>query len=86
MKCSNRAKSDFSIGVMQDGLSDDPFSSKKSSITVKASVKNRVGYEAGYDTVCAKVPESRELIGDREEISLYPYGCAKLHMTELPII
>ena len=44
------------------------------------------GYEDGYDTVCAKVPKSREPVSDEEEVTLYPYGCAKLRMTELPLI
>jgi len=42
--------------------------------------------EEGFETVCAKVPESREPIGEAREINLYPYGCAKLRMTELPLI
>ena len=29
---------------------------------------------------------SREALGDEEEITLYPYGCAKLRMTEIPKI
>ncbi len=64
-----------------------PFSSANPPVTVKASVqKISWGYEDGYDTVCAKVPESREPISDAKEILLYPYGCAKLRMTEIPLI
>ena len=44
------------------------------------------GFEDGYDTVCAKMPQSRVPIGQIEEILLYPYGCAKLRMTELPLV
>ena len=43
-------------------------------------------YEDGYDTVCSKIPESRVPMGKETEIHLYPYGCAKLRMTEIPKI
>ncbi|MBR5314845.1 MAG: glycoside hydrolase family 127 protein, partial [Clostridia bacterium] len=73
--------------LCRNAMSDVPFSSKNPSVTVKAYVKKiNWGYEDGYDTVCAKIPESREPVGEKEEIILYPYGCAKLRMTELPII
>lgn len=66
---------------------DIPFSSKKPPVVVKAKVKNIAwGFENGYETVCAKVPESTTQLGEEKEIELYPYGCAKLRMTELPLI
>lgn len=43
------------------------------------------GYESGFESVCEKAPASREPISDEAEIELYPYGCAKLRMTELPL-
>ena len=56
-------------------------------VVVKARVKPiDWGYEDGYDTVCAKVPQSLEPLGEARELELYPYGCARLRMTELPII
>lgn len=68
-------------------VSEVPFSSENPPVTVKATVKKiNWGYEDGYDAVCAKVPESREPLSEAEEILLYPYGCAKLRMTEIPII
>lgn len=68
-------------------ISDVPFSSKKPPVVVKAKVKNIAwGFENGYETVCAKVPESTTQLGEEKEIELYPYGCAKLRMTELPLI
>ena len=36
--------------------------------------------------VCAKVPESRTPLEEEKEIELYPCGCAKLRMTELPLV
>lgn len=79
--CSDR------LEIQRGNVDDVPFSSEKPPVTVKATVKKiNWGYEDGYDTVCAKIPESREPIGDAAEILLYPYGCAKLRMTEMPII
>ena len=64
-----------------------PFSSETPPVTVKTRAqKINWGYADGYDTVCAKVPDSREPISEPEEITLHPYGCSKLRMTELPIL
>ncbi|MBQ9080962.1 MAG: glycoside hydrolase family 127 protein [Clostridia bacterium] len=69
-------------------LADIPFSSESPAIVVHAKVR-RIdwGLEDGYETVCAKTPASRKPIDEEErDIELYPYGCAKLRMTELPKI
>ncbi len=64
-----------------------PYSAKNPPIFIKAKARKiNWGYEHGYDTVCAKVPNSRKPISDVEEITLIPYGCAKLRMTELPFV
>ena len=68
-------------------MSGVPFASQKPPVTVKAKVKKIAwGLEDGYDTVCAKVPKSITPLEEEKEIVLYPYGCAKLRMTELPLI
>ena len=83
----NYAYSSQNLEIQRGEVSGIPFSSENPPVTVKASVKKiDWGYEDGYDTVCAKVPESREAVSGEEEILLYPYGCAKLRMTEIPII
>lgn len=66
---------------------DVPFSSGNPPVALKARMK-RIdwGFEDGYDSVCAKKPRSRRAISDEEEVILYPYGCAKLRMTEMPLI
>jgi hypothetical protein len=87
-------KSDWSYGfadseltVEYRGMTDIPFSSVKPPLVLRANLsKIDWGYEDGYDTVCAKVPQSRTAISKPESISLYPYGCAKLRMTEMPFI
>ena len=83
----NYAYSSDRLEVIENGVSDVPFSSVKPPVAIRTGVKKiDWGYEDGYDTVCAKIPESREPLGDEEEILLYPYGCAKLRMTEIPKI
>jgi len=87
-------KSEWSFGyasdkfeVMRGKVADIPFSSESPAVTVKASVKPiEWGFEEGFETVCAKQPESREPIGEAKDIKLYPYGCAKLRMTEMPLL
>ncbi len=64
-----------------------PFSSVEPPVKITARVKEiEWGYEDGYDSVCAKLPESREPISEAKDIILYPYGCAKLRMTEIPLV
>ena len=68
-------------------ISDIPFSSVHPPVVIKARISPiSWGMLDGYDTVCASVPESRTPIGEEKEIELYPYGCAKLRMTELPLV
>lgn len=68
-------------------VGDVPFSSEKPPLVIKAEVKRIAwGLEDGYETVCAKVPESRIPLSEAKIVELYPYGCAKLRMTELPLI
>lgn len=75
------------LEIERRGISDIPFSSQNPPVIVKAKVKKiSWGFEDGYETVCAKVPESRTPLDEEKEIELYPYGSAKLRMTELPLI
>lgn len=63
------------------------FSSQNPPVMLKARVKKvNWGLEDGFEYVCAKKPLSYRGIGDTREILLYPYGCAKLRMTELPLV
>lgn len=69
------------------GISDVPFSSKTPAITLSAKVK-RIdwGMERGYAALAAEQPRSRKTFGEEKTIELYPYGSAKLRMTEIPLI
>ena len=69
------------------GVGQIPFSESAPPVTVQATMQQIPwGLEDRYEAVCAKVPQSRTPIGAPEEKCLYPYGCAKLRMTELPLI
>lgn len=66
-------------------LDEIPFSSEHPPVVLKAIVqKIDWGLEEGYETACAKIPHATKPLSGDEEITLYPYGCAKLRMTELP--
>ncbi len=69
------------------GIGDTPFSSQNPPVTLTAKVVPIAwGLEDGFESVCSKMPESREPEGDVREVELIPYGCAKLRMTELPLV
>jgi hypothetical protein len=83
----NYAFSSLELKLNQKSLSDIPFSSERPPVTLTAKMKQIPwGLAERHENVCAKVPESRTPISDEKEIELYPYGCAKLRMTEMPII
>ena len=75
------------LEVVRGDVDAVPFSSEHPPVTVKTTAcKIDWGYSDGYDTVCGKIPESRTPISETEEITLHPYGCAKLRMTEMPVV
>ena len=75
------------LRVQEREVSDTPFSSLNPPIVLTARVRPiSWGYEEGYDSVAARLPHSTEPVGAESEQELYPYGCAKLRLTELPLI
>ena len=73
--------------IERRNVSNIPFSSTDPAVVLKAKVAPiDWGYEDGYETVCARIPESTEPIGAERKIELYPYGNAKLRVTEIPKI
>lgn len=83
----NYAYCDTTLSLKTNAISDIPFSSENPPITIEANVKNiQWDYEDGYETVCAKVPTARIVQSGKIKVILYPYGCSKLRMTELPVI
>lgn len=83
----NYAFADEKLVLQREKVGEIPFSSVNPPVKIKANVqKINWGLADGYETVCAKIPESRTAISDKEEITLYPYGSSKLRMTEIPFI
>lgn len=76
-----------SLKVIRRKTGHVPFSSKNPPITVEAELCHiDWGYEYGYDTVCSRIPRSVKPAGEKFKLELCPYGCAKLRMTEMPIV
>ncbi len=64
-----------------------PFSSVHPRVVLRCEAATiDWGYADGYTTVSAPVPKCRKALSAPEEKVLYPYGCAKLRVTELPLI
>jgi len=89
-----RGKSDWNYAFASRHLkveareisSEYPFSSQQPPVVVRAELCHvDWGFEDGYETVCAKIPAHRKPLDAPRALELYPYGCAKLRMTELPL-
>lgn len=62
-----------------------PFSESEPPVVLKTKVcKIDWGLSDGYKTVCNKTPNSVKPLSEPKTAELYPYGCAKLRMTEMP--
>ena len=77
---------DKDFEVVETKGDDIPFSSKAPRLTLRTKL-SRVDwdYADGYDSVADRAPKSSAAIGEAEAATLYPYGCAKLRMTEMPL-
>lgn len=83
----NYAYASKELNVIENEVDAIPFSSVNPPVQIEAKVCHiDWGYEDGYNTICAKVPNSRKPLDDAQTIKLAPYGCAKLRMTEIPLI
>lgn len=78
---------DTVLEVCEEEGDEIPFSSQNPAISIKANF-NQVewDYADGYNTVAEKYPASTVPLSDRQEMKMVPYGCAKLRMTEMPVV
>lgn len=68
-------------------VDDIPFSSKHPPVIIEADMAQVPwDYADGYDSVAAVCPSDRKRISEAERKALIPYGCAKLRMTEMPLL
>lgn len=71
------------LKVRFNGVNKIPFSSADPPVVIEAEMKKIPWkYEDGFDTVCSKLPPEDTGTEKTEIKELYPYGCAKLRVTE----
>lgn len=74
--------------TLQHGtVGETPFSQSHPPVTVAATLQPiDWGTKTTQKTICKKIPKAVTATGKAESKVLIPYGCAKLRMTELPLI
>ena len=83
----NYGYKDDSFEISFKDIGEIPFSQKEPPVTIKAKMqKINWGLKFPYRSVCRKIPKSKEPVSEVQEIELCPYGCARLRMTEMPVI
>ena len=83
----NYGYSDESFSVNFNGIGDVVFSQEKPPVTIKANMQQiNWGLKFPYRSIARKTPKSTQPISNIQEIELCPYGCARLRMTEMPIL
>ena len=83
----NYGFADTDFEVVFNGISDVPFSQEKPPVSIKANMQQiNWGLKFPYRSIARKTPKATEPISKTQEIELCPYGCARLRMTEMPIL
>ena len=83
----NYGYADDDFEVCYNKIGNIPFSQHEPPVTLRAKMKQiDWGLKFPYRSVCRKTPKSTEPISDVQEIELCPYGCARLRMTEMPVL
>ena len=73
--------------IKYHGSGDIPFSQDHPPITIKTDMQRiEWGLKFPYRSIARKTPKSRKPIAEGQEIELCPYGCARLRMTEMPVL
>lgn len=79
------ADSDFEI--IHNKIGDIPFSQDNPPVSIKANMRQiDWGLKFPYRSIARKTPKSRKPVSKLQKIELCPYGCARLRMTEMPLI
>ncbi len=71
--------------IAEQPIGEIAFSSVHPPVMIRGRMaKVKWSWADGYETVADYKPVSNRAISEPEEKVLYPYGCAKLRMTEMP--
>lgn len=83
----NYAFSGKDFVLKRGSVGDIPFSQENPPVVIKAKMQEIAwGLKFPYKTICRKSPKSRKPLSEIKEITLYPYGCSRLRMTEMPLL
>ena len=83
----NYGFADETFEVKFNGIGDIPFSQNNPPITIKSNMQQiNWGVKFPYRSIARQTPKSTKPISEVLAIELCPYGCARLRMTEMPII
>ncbi len=78
---------DEEFEISFNSVGDTPFSLENPPVTIKANMQEiNWGFKFPYKSVARKTPKATNPISKVKQIELCPYGCAKLRMTEMPIL
>ena len=73
--------------VVNAPVSAVPFSSAAPAVQLQTCLAPvQWDFADGFDSVAAVLPASDKAAGDPVSMCLIPYGCAKLRMTEMPVV
>ena len=83
----NYGYADDAFEISYNGIGEIPFSQTNPPVTVKANMQQiDWGLKFPYRSIARKTPVSRVPVAEVKEIELCPYGCARLRMTEMPVL
>lgn len=83
----NYGFADTTFEITYNNIGKYPFSQTQPPVTIKANMQQiQWGLKFPFKSVCRKKPKSTRPISEVTQIELQPYGCAKLRMTEMPIL
>ena len=83
----NYGYADCEFEIEYHKVGNIPFSQENPPVTIKSKMQQiNWGLKFPYRSVCRKTPKSTKPISEVQKIELCPYGCARLRMTEMPLL
>ncbi len=83
----NYGYADSHFEIAYNEIGDIPFSQEHPPVSIKSNMQQiNWGLKFPYRSIARKTPKATKPQSDVQRIELCPYGCAKLRMTEMPLI